>query len=223
MKNQTDYRSMTAGDFAQAVGIDAVKWTDAFYQILGNGGWNDRETVQGWFANAIMAGYDTANNRRDAEEREAAVAQQDTKYRFERGRVVNRASGDVIPLDEPIFLFRARDNHTVTGILGYRDCLRNKTHAMAVLHVAHRFEQWMYDNKAKMKEPDTDVSVGYGKGINMPYTYKNVSLRSELHGAGSYLIVEMETTTGDTHEMIREFAALTDTSISHCKSLNPRV
>jgi len=53
------YKDMTEGEFLKAVGMDGQKWLDAFYEI--NPDCNiDRATMQGWFCNTIMAGYDHA-------------------------------------------------------------------------------------------------------------------------------------------------------------------
>lgn len=57
MEEAPDYKAMNAGDFLQAVGMDAEKWTEAYLQIWPSGN-NDHATMIGWFANAIMAGYD---------------------------------------------------------------------------------------------------------------------------------------------------------------------
>jgi len=52
-----DYKKMSAGEMYCAMGMDAEKWTAVFYQI--NPDCNvDKETMFGWFANAIMAGHD---------------------------------------------------------------------------------------------------------------------------------------------------------------------
>lgn len=60
MSEQPDYRAMNAGDFLQALGDDAQKWADAFDQIIGG---VDRETMVGWFANAIEHSTDVRRNR----------------------------------------------------------------------------------------------------------------------------------------------------------------
>lgn len=54
----------SSGDFLQALGTDARKWADAFMQI---GPTVDRETMTGWFANAIMVGVDHGVSRMTAE------------------------------------------------------------------------------------------------------------------------------------------------------------
>jgi ABC-type antimicrobial peptide transport system ATPase subunit len=61
----TDYTAMKTDEFIAAVGMSGEKWNDAYWQIWPEG-CADRETMFGWFCNAIMAGYDSANNRRIA-------------------------------------------------------------------------------------------------------------------------------------------------------------
>lgn len=54
---EPNYRTMSSGEFLQAVGMDAKKWADAFEQINPP---TDHGTMLGWFANAIMAAHDIA-------------------------------------------------------------------------------------------------------------------------------------------------------------------
>lgn len=61
----TDYKAMTPGDFLSAVGMSGEKWNEAYWQIWPNG-CDDRETMFGWFCNAIMAGYDHAERKSEA-------------------------------------------------------------------------------------------------------------------------------------------------------------
>jgi hypothetical protein len=39
------------------------------------------------------------------------------------GRIINRASGEIIPDDEPIFIFRARDTYALSVLLYYAQSL----------------------------------------------------------------------------------------------------
>jgi hypothetical protein len=86
-------------------------------------------------------------------------ATQEPKYRFEGGRVFNRASGEVIPLDEPVMVFRARDRHAVTAILAYVECCRDPQHKRIVFERAAQFETFAREHPERMKEPDTDLSA----------------------------------------------------------------
>lgn len=51
------------------LGMDAVKWAQEFNRVSGRLGYSkmDEAWLIGWFANAIMSGYDTARNRYDPE------------------------------------------------------------------------------------------------------------------------------------------------------------
>jgi hypothetical protein len=63
------YANLTSAELLAAIGTDASKWADAFLEISKKVPTvpSDRLTMVGWFANAIMAGYDW----RDRENREA--------------------------------------------------------------------------------------------------------------------------------------------------------
>jgi hypothetical protein len=61
MENEmTKYSEMSPGDMLQAVGDDAQKWADAFCEINPDA---DRETMVGWFANAIENSSDVRRGR----------------------------------------------------------------------------------------------------------------------------------------------------------------
>lgn len=55
------------------LGMDAVKWAQEFNRVSSRLGYSkmDEAWLIGWFANAIMSGYDTARNRYDPEVRAA--------------------------------------------------------------------------------------------------------------------------------------------------------
>ena len=83
---------------------------------------------------------------------------QEPKYRAEDGRVINRASGEVIPDDEPVFILRARDATAVVTLLhyyqGHRLC-QNDQHADAVLQRVRDFQRFQREHPERMKYPDT--------------------------------------------------------------------
>lgn len=56
----TEYTKLQAGDMLQAVGDDAVKWADAFLEVVPGA---DRELMVGWFANAIENAWSLRTNR----------------------------------------------------------------------------------------------------------------------------------------------------------------
>jgi len=50
---------MSDGEMLEYMGMDAAKWAAEFCKIARNHGHNlDEEWMIGWFASAIMAGYD---------------------------------------------------------------------------------------------------------------------------------------------------------------------
>jgi hypothetical protein len=52
-----NYAAMSSGEMVTQMGVDAKKWTEAFFQIHPTCS-VDRETMFGWFCNTIMAGVD---------------------------------------------------------------------------------------------------------------------------------------------------------------------
>lgn len=86
------------------------------------------------------------------------MADQEPKYQFEMGRAINRASGDAIPLDEPIMLFRARDLRAVAMIRNYLSLVRRgpQDHINAVRERLDAFEAFAREHPDRMKISDTD-------------------------------------------------------------------
>lgn len=71
------------------------------------------------------------------------------------GQLFSRASGDPIPDDEPVFIFRARDRRAVKALIGYLDDLPNGQHADAVEARIVDFRRYAEKHPERMKEPDT--------------------------------------------------------------------
>lgn len=79
-----NYNELSDDKLLGVLGMDAAKWTAAFMQIgPGKVGHVDADAVLGWFANAIMAGYDEAR-RRDA----AAIAALEARVTELSGQLV---------------------------------------------------------------------------------------------------------------------------------------
>lgn len=84
---------------------------------------------------------------------------QDPKYDFQNGRVINRASGEAIPEDEPVFVFRARDVHAADAIFDYYIRIEGGTaHEDAVLQRHIDFKDFAKEHPDRMKDPDTEPS-----------------------------------------------------------------
>jgi hypothetical protein len=72
--------------------------------------------------------------------------------------IVNRASGEEIPADEPVFIFRARDKWAA-GVLGdYATFVEDPAHKAAVEERFIQFGEWAEAHPERMKEPDTQPS-----------------------------------------------------------------
>lgn len=83
---------------------------------------------------------------------------QEPKYDFRDGHVFNRASGEMIPDDEPVFVFRARDSDAVEALEHYAFLLADAEHLGAVELRVAQFRQFEKDHPERMKQPDTDTS-----------------------------------------------------------------
>lgn len=79
----------------------------------------------------------------------------DPKYAVVDGQFVNRASGEAIPEDEPVFIFRARDWHAEQIIHAYAGLCTDPQHIEIVLECARNFQDFKNDHPDRMKEPDT--------------------------------------------------------------------
>ncbi len=79
----------------------------------------------------------------------------DPKYDFQFGRIINRASGESIPLDEPTFTFRARDVYAEAMLLHYLAIVKDTVHEDAVAARVHDFDAFKKANPDRMREPDT--------------------------------------------------------------------
>lgn len=79
---------------------------------------------------------------------------QEPKYTVTGSHIVNRASGEAIPHDEPVFIFRARDKFAVRALLDYAArCTDN--HYAAVRKRVKDFRTFASRHPERMKKPDT--------------------------------------------------------------------
>lgn len=74
------------------------------------------------------------------------------------GRIVNRATGEPIPDDEPVFIFRARDKHAASALIFYRDQCKNEHHKAVIQSRWEDFMRFWREHPERMKEPDTEIS-----------------------------------------------------------------
>lgn len=83
---------------------------------------------------------------------------QEPKYTVDGDSIVNRASGQRIPADEPVFIMRARDTFAAGAIYSYAlDCPPG-SHRVAVLKRFDDFCSFAKRHPARMKTPDTTAA-----------------------------------------------------------------
>ncbi|MHB1540854.1 MAG: hypothetical protein ACYCUE_06940 [Steroidobacteraceae bacterium] len=83
---------------------------------------------------------------------------QEPKYDVREGRIVNRHSGQPIPDDEPVFIFRAKDRRALTALTAYYAAITNPEHGKAVAARIESFKAFAVGNPERMREPDTGSS-----------------------------------------------------------------
>lgn len=81
----------------------------------------------------------------------------DSKFSIDGDRVVNTVSGQAIPEDEPVFLFRARDMLGLQTLVVYEGLCRmngcEPSHLAGVAGAIARFEKFMNEHPDRMKMP----------------------------------------------------------------------
>jgi len=82
---------------------------------------------------------------------------QEPKYTVNGSAIVNRASGEAIPADEPVFIFRARDRKALRAltVYGAAVALGSFEHWDAVSERIADFSRFAAAHPERMKEPDT--------------------------------------------------------------------
>jgi hypothetical protein len=83
---------------------------------------------------------------------------QEPKYGIRENRLFNRASGEFIPLDEPVFIFRARDKLASQALTDYRSHCADEQHRAAIAMRFIDFERFANDHPDRMKYPDTSAA-----------------------------------------------------------------
>lgn len=80
---------------------------------------------------------------------------QEPKYTVNGSAIVNRASGEAIPDDEPVFIFRARDKHACSMLGEYAQFCSDPAHREAVNQRFIQFGEFAEAHPERMREPDT--------------------------------------------------------------------
>ena len=88
--------------------------------------------------------------------------EQEPKYTTNGHAILNRASGEAIPADEPVFIFRARDWWAVSVLqfYGVQVADHSREHFLAVSARVDDFRRFGHANPDRMKLPDTTPPEG---------------------------------------------------------------
>lgn len=80
---------------------------------------------------------------------------QEPKYDVNEGCIFNRATHEVIPDDEPVMIFRAKDKNAAATIAFYVKLCRDREHQAIAKDRLHAFVNFSLQYPERMKEPDT--------------------------------------------------------------------
>ena len=91
---------------------------------------------------------------------------QEPKHGIRNNQLFNRASGEDIPFDEPVFIFRARDKIALQALYHYNSlCARyvgaNNSHVHAIRLRIADFERFAHQHPDRMKFPDTVLTADF--------------------------------------------------------------
>ncbi len=81
--------------------------------------------------------------------------EQEPKYDFNNlGQIMNRATCEAIPDNEPVFILRAKDKNAALVIAYYKNLCRNDNHKEVIKDRLHQFVNFAHEHPELMKEPD---------------------------------------------------------------------
>ena len=83
---------------------------------------------------------------------------QERKYDAVGGKIVNRATGKIIPDNEPVIIFRAKDRKAVNALISYMNSCEDETHRDVIQSRIDDFLSFQEANPVLVKEPDSDAS-----------------------------------------------------------------
>lgn len=89
--------------------------------------------------------------------------EQESKFDAIDGHLVNRATGDPIPDDEPVFVLRAKDWCALPALVAYSELVTDDAHRAAVEARIEQFRRFSETHSDRMKLPDTAPSCVYKK------------------------------------------------------------
>lgn len=135
---------------------------------------------------------------------------QDPKYIIIGNDIYNRATGQVIPANEPVMIFRAKDLKAINALQGYLDACNDSHHRSAIKRRMADFAAFKRDNPSLMKQPDTapvaiamhackssnvdacgydadtqTLAIRYGSGLLYHYASVPAEVYAELQAAES--------------------------------------
>jgi hypothetical protein len=87
----------------------------------------------------------------------------DRKFMWDGERFVNRVSGEPIPDDEPVILFRARDDHALSVLYYYYDLAQDPHHRQAIQDRIDEFTRYRNAHPERMKEPGVTRHIKLNK------------------------------------------------------------
>lgn len=122
------------------------------WQMLADAGYLDSSKRENHLLDMLRAALTTAAR---AAEPEGLPVTQEPKYTVNGTHIVNRASGEAIPHDEPVFIFRARDLKALNALYAYHAVIDDDAHTEAVWARVMDFRRFALTMPDRMKEPDT--------------------------------------------------------------------
>ena len=120
------------------------------------------DEVLGTFKSATPPAAEQAEALKDAA---GLSLEQEPKYTVNGSSIVNRSSGEAIPEDEPVFVFRARDVHAMYALRDYLGRLPFGAHREAVSRRVMDFFDFKATHPGRMKEPDTAAIASAEGGV----------------------------------------------------------
>lgn len=81
---------------------------------------------------------------------------QDSPYTIRDGRIIDRATGEAIPDDEPIFILRAKDRRALTALIAYY-AAHQPGRAKAIEARIEEFKAFARAHPQRMQEPDAEA------------------------------------------------------------------
>lgn len=93
---------------------------------------------------------------------------EDRKFKYEDSRFINRVSGEPIPDDEPVILFRARDRHTVALLCFYKSLVSDPHHQQAVQNRIDEFTTFQEEHPERVKEPGVTRHIELNSDFREP-------------------------------------------------------